>query len=215
MINKLYGFLIDGAVATDYYYRHTTRAAGYTLATGVLAPRTTDGAYVQYCADQLCVLCLAALPKELAALDPNNTYARPSSAVEVPITEITAVPDSITVTIHDTAVAYPWTARTIQVVSDGIDTLTLDGNVRIPWGPEGTGVFAYGDFRLAFTGSIVAFTGKISLQRTPTRDLLELVAAIDKHHDTPWSETFEPYRDATVPTVRIAAFTLNALAAAE
>ncbi len=92
---------------------------------------------------------------------------------------------------------------------DGVNTLTFGGKA-YAWN-DGTGTIQYQGFNITFKGTASGpFTGRLEFTRHPERALIDVAASIDDYAETEWDDTFEPYRDATLLTKRIAAFTLNA-----
>lgn len=209
-MNKLYGMLVDSPDSAEFYYRNTKQVVSRDPAAILLIPQSADKAYRQYCADQICRLCHAAFPTELAELDPQNSYAYPAAVVTTKVTDVSGLPAGITSVVFDAQVAYTFVNKTFSFVYDGVGTLSFEGKA-VPWS-NGTGVFEYGGFRIAITGVAAgAFQGTMAMTRVPDRSLLKLDERIKDYAETMWDPTFEPYRDATLITKRIAAFALNVL----
>lgn len=209
-MNKLYGMLVDGPDAGELHYRNTAQDFVDNNETRVLRPQSTDKSYLQFCADQLCRLCAEVFPDKLAELDPENSYAYPSAGLAAKDTVVYGLPPAITVTVFDKLVSYPFVSRTAPFFYDGVDNFTFD-NKTIAWN-DGTGIFSYQGFNIAFTGVAPGpFKGTITFTRKPTRDLVALAKAIAAFQGVIWDPDFELYRDSTLLTQRIAAFTLNTL----
>jgi len=211
MINQLYGFLADASTPGEFYYRHSDRSYEPDRIVRALMPPVGETAYTQYCADQLCQLCLAALPTELAALDPNNTYDRPAETVADPTTIFSGVPGNVSVSVFDTLPAYNWVRQSIAFSYDGVDTLTFAG-YEVAWPAGGTQTFEYKNVRFRFIGTPAgSFNGTVNLLRQPVRDILATLNAVTALRLTDWTPTFEPYKESPIVTVRLAAHILNAL----
>jgi hypothetical protein len=209
-MNKLYGMLVDSPDSGELYYRNTDQEMGATPASYILIPQASEKAYKQYCADQLCGICHEVFPQEIAALDPQNSYKYPASSVVSPETLIVGVPAGIMVNVFDLQVGYPFVERVMSFSYDGVSTLTFQG-VQYPWN-DGTGVFDYQGLRIAFTGiASGSFSGTITATRSPSRSLIQLDEDIMAYTEPLWDPAYEPYRDSTLITQRIAAFTLNTL----
>ena len=209
-MNKLYGMLVDAPDSAEFYYRNTDQAGSMEPAVLVLVPQSADKAYKQYCADQLCRLCLDVFPGKLAELDTQASYSYPSLAATEKLTEVKGTPDTVQATVFDLQLGYPFIEKTMSLSYDGVDTFVFEGKT-YPWN-DGVGVFECAGFRISFTGvAATSFAGTMKITRTPSRDLLVLDSYINAFKETEWDSEYEPYRDATMVTQRIAAFTLNAL----
>jgi hypothetical protein len=209
-MNELYGTLVNSPNSGELYYRNTTRRNSLAEDIGVILPQTTDKAYIQFCADQLCRLCASVFPDSLKELDPQNTYEYPTTVVESTSTVVYGQPSTVNVAVFDTLVAYPYITKSMSFHYDGVDTFTFEGK-RMPWN-NGSGVFEYAGLRFSFNGPAASsFKGTVEVTRRPTRSLIDLDRSIKAFKGTEWSDEFEPYRDASLITQRVAAFTLNAL----
>lgn len=208
-MNKLYGLLVDKPDSGELYYRNTTQTAESTPATRVLLPSTDDKAYQQFCADQLSRLCFDVFPDQLRALDPDNTYAYLAAPLVAKDTVSYGLPAGVSVVVFDQLIGYPFVMKTVSFTYDGV-TFVFD-NKQLPWN-NGTGTFQYQGFNIAFTGVAPGvFQGTLEFTRHPERSLLSLWSAIDSYGETVWDPEYEPYRDSTLLTQRVAAFTLNTL----
>lgn len=210
MINKLYGFLTETREEAELYYRYSSMPWCYSKVHTILLPQSDELAYQQYCADQLCLLCQAALPEQLGSMDPSNTYFVPATQVASYSTEFSGVPGNVTAQAFDTLPAYPWVRKTMPISYDGATTVVVDGR-SFTWGTA----FEVDGIRLFFSGTTGAFTATLNLVRTPYRDILALLAAADTFKEIPWTDTFKELYDTTLPTTKLAAFVLNALANAD
>lgn len=210
MINRLYGMLVDGPDPDQLYYRNSLQDYVDDKAVNVLIPASTEKAYRQFCADQLCRLCAEVLPSQLSELDPENSYAYPTTCVTQNATAAQGLPAGVNVTVFDKTIGYPFVIDTVAFRYDGIDTFIF-GSRSFTWN-NGTGMFEYNGFNIAFTGIAAgAFKGTLQLTRKPARPLTSLADTIAAYAETQWEPEFEPYRDATLLTQRIAAFTLNTM----
>lgn len=209
-MNKLYGLLVNDPEPGKYYYRRSTQKVGAGKAVAALIPQTSDKDYLQYSADKLCELCMAVLPDDFKSLDPENTYMHPATPVAAAETYVTGVPGTVKVSTYDAQVAYTWINRQVRFVYDGASTFTFDGRA-IAWGANGTGMFEYAGIRIAFTGTAAGpFQGLMTFVRKPTIDMLKLADKVSAVN-VEWHPEFEIYRDSTLKTQRVAAFTLNTL----
>lgn len=214
MINRLYGILAPEALASAAYYRRSTQPRATVPELQVLIPQTTEKAYIQYCADQLVRLSqLNQLTTVLQELDPDNTYERQSTQITDDVTNIAGVPAAVALVVVETNRRYPWVEQTIHLSFDGVTTVTYDGNKTAEWGATGTPLMPVAGLALQLNGAPpAAFTATVELTRRPSRDLLDLLDHMDKLEGLEWDARLEPYKDATVPTTRLVAYVLNALA---
>jgi len=126
------------------------------------------------------------------------------------VTTALGQPASVKVAVFDLQVGYPFITRTFAFSYDGASTFVFDGKRRA-WN-NGTGVFAYAGFNIAFTGIAAApFSGTLTVIRKPYRSLIQLDKDIDNFSGVEWYPDLEVYRDASLITQRVAAFVLNTL----
>ena len=210
--------LVPAPDESKYYYRKTTQSEVFYTERETLIPRTTEQAYIQFCADQLCTLAQGnVLNKILLELDPSNTYLRPTAAVPSESTEISGIPEGVSLNIMEPNPAYTWIQHTIQISFDGVTTVTYNGtssSATVEWGATGTTPMTSKGVVAVFNGPPPAssFEAKVALVRKPSRDLMALLTQLDSKQLIVWDDRLEPYMDSTIPLTRLVAYVLNALA---
>jgi hypothetical protein len=215
MINRLYGMLAQEVAEGDFYYRKSTQPPAYTKELDILVPASSEDAYRRFCADQLCAICFeGALKDILLQLDPDNTYEYPTDPVTEALTEISGVPENVVLNVNDVSIQTPWVDKRILLSFDGATTVTYENGKTVEWGATGTPLILVDGIALSFSGAAPAsaFTTSVTLQRKPYRDIIALYRRLEAESDPVWTSTLEPYRDATVPSTKLAAHVLNALA---
>ena len=212
-MNKLYGMLAPEAVDYEPYYRHSLQPRVYLSELDLLVPGTTEDAYKQFCANQLCALVLNnALSSFLADLDPENTYSRLTETVEEEETTISGLPETVTISVADMDYWHTWVDKEIKLQFDGVTTVTYGPNKSVEWEATGTTPMNIDGIVIMFNGPVPAssFNVTVLLVRKPARNLVDLLARLDAA-DIVWSTKLEPYKDSTMPSTRLVAYVLNAL----
>jgi len=212
MINKLYGLLVEEADPSVAYYRKSTQEPVRLQELQALVPKSREKSYLQFCADQICrIVSNSKLSAQLKELDPHNTYDRPVLTLEESTTIISGVPDGTTVSILENPDGYLWVERSIGATYDGVSTVSYGIDQSVEWGAAGTPVMSDGGLRFTFNGAapLTSFTATIEVVRKPSRNLLTVLQLLDGLEGVEWTADFEPYKDSTVPTTRLAAYVLN------
>ena len=214
MINKLYGILAPGAEAGEFYYRRSTQPEVFYPERDILIPHTTEKAYIQFCADQLCQLCQdSKLSELLLELDPNNTYDRSTDIVTEESTLESGIPDGVLLNVMEPNRWLPWIQHEVLMVFDGVTTVTYDDTKTVEWATTETEIMYSNGLQLTLNGTNpgIAFQSKVSFIRRPARNLMALLEQLDKIQALEWDERLEPYKDSTAPATRLVAYILNAL----
>jgi len=210
--------LAPDSEADEYYYRKTTQPEVFYAEREILIPRSVEKAYIQFCADQLCLLAQGnVLNKILLELDPSNTYPRAAAAVPSESTTISGIPEGIVLNIMEPYPSYAWIQHTIRMSFNGVTTVTYDGSNNsetVEWGPTGTTAMSSKGVLLTLNGPPPAssFEARVVLVRKPSRDLMALLTQLDNAQLIVWDDQLAPYMDSTIPLTRLVAYVLNALA---
>jgi len=215
MINRLYGMLAPEALSTEYYYRRSTQAEEYVRELDILIPRSTEDAYRQFCADQLCTLVYESSLKDiLLELDPNNTYEYPAEAVDEKDTEITGVPGGVVLNLADASIQNPWVRKVVTLSYDGVDTVTYEDGKTVEWGATGTPPIVIDGVVMSFSGAppVSSFIAVVSMVRKPYRSIMTLYNQLESESGITWTTQLAEYNDITVPSTKLAAYVLNTLA---
>jgi hypothetical protein len=214
VINKLYGTLAPGAEADEFYYRRSTQDEVFYPERDILIPHTTEKAYIQFCADQLCQLCEGSkLSELLLELDPNNTYGRPTDIVTEESTLESGIPPGVILNVLEPNRWLPWIRHDVLMVFDGVTTVTYDDTKTVEWGATETEIMYSNGLQLTLNGTNpgISFQSTVAFTRRPARNLKNLLDELDKIQALKWDERLEPYKDSTAPATRLVAYVLNAL----
>lgn len=209
--------LVPGGASGDVYYRKTNQPEVFYTERDILVPRTTEKAYIQFCADQLCRLAIGnTLYDVLLELDATNTYDREVSKVAEEVTEISGVPEGTTLSLMEPNPYYAWVQHSIQISFDGLTTVTYSGSnsyKTAEWGATGTELMESKGVSFTLNGPAPAsaFKAVVDLTRKPARDLMELLMQLDNAQLIVWDDRLEPFMDSTIPSTRLVAYVLNAL----
>lgn len=206
--------LVDSPQSSEFYYRNTTQAPVVYPQRDILVPKSNEQAYLQFCGDQLCRLVVEnKLGKLLQELDPHNTYMRESEKVEDKVTNIMGLPEGVTLNLMEPTGVYEWVRNEVKFVYDGVTTVTYGAGKTVEWGALGTAPMHVNGMVLTLNGVApgAPFTSVVSLIRKPSRDLLKLLTAADATSPK-WDPRLAPYKDSTIPSTRLVAYVLNALA---